>query len=370
MLKFLLEKEFKQIFRNPFLPKMILMLPLVMLLLIPWAANQEVKNIQLCVIDNDKSSYSERLIHKLSASKNFILSNLSDAYSGAMSAVEANQVDIILEIPPAFEKELVKEGVVKVMISANAVNGTKGVLGASYLSSILADYSDDLKVDLGQLTGKEFAPSIHIIPYNKFNIYLDYKFFMIPAIIVMLLTLITGFLPAFNIVGEKEVGTIEQMNVTPVARLHFILGKLIPYWIIGFVVLSIGCLVAALVYGLLPAGNLLWVYVYAALYILAVSGMGLIISNYSETMQQAMFLMFFFILILVLLSGLFTPIGSMPQWAQWIARFNPLSYFMEIMRGIYLQGSGFKDLLPQLFALIGFALFLNTWAVLSYKKSH
>lgn len=370
MLKFLLEKEFKQIFRNPFLPKMILMLPLVMLLLIPWAANQEVKNIQLCVIDNDRSSCSERLIHKLSASKNFILSNLSDSYSEAMSAIESNQVDVVLEIPPAFEKELVREGIVKVMISANAVNGTKGVLSASYLSSILTDYSNELKVDFGQLTGKEFAPSIHIVPYNKFNIYLDYKFFMIPAIIVMLLTLITGFLPAFNIVGEKEVGTIEQMNVTPVGRLYFILGKLIPYWIIGFVVLSIGCLVAALVYGLFPVGNLLWVYVYAALYILAVSGMGLIISNYSETMQQAMFLMFFFILILVLLSGLFTPISSMPQWAQWIARFNPLSYFMEIMRGIYLQGSSFKDLLPQLLALCGFAVALNTWAVLSYKKSH
>lgn len=370
MLKFLLEKEFKQIFRNPFLPRMIIMLPLIMLLITPWAANMEVKNARLSIIDNDKSSYSQRLTQKIISSGYFILDNVSNSYNEALSTIESGETDIVLEIPPYFEKELIRNGIVDIMISANAVNGTKGGLGASYLASILTDFSNDLRIDFGQLVSKEFTPSINIVPYNKFNIYLDYKFFMIPALIVMLLTLITGFLPAFNIVGEKEAGTIEQMNVTPVGRLTFILGKLIPYWIIGFIVLTIGLIVAALVYGLIPSGNIFLIYFYTAVYIFAISGLGLIISNYSETMQQAMFVMFFFILILVLLSGLFTPISSMPEWAQWIARFNPLSYFMRIMRGIYLKGSGFVELFPQFLALCGFAIVLNTWAVLSYKKSN
>lgn len=369
MLKFLLEKEFKQILRNPFLPKLIVFMPFLMLLIMPWAANMEIKNMKLSVVDNDRSSYSQRLIQKISSSGYFILDSFAGSYNEALGTIESGQTDIVFEIPLDFEKNLVKEGVVDVMISANAVNGTKGGLGTSYMSAILADFSNDLRVDWGQLTGKELIPTINIVPYNKFNIYLDYKFFMIPALIVMLLTLISGFLPTFNIVGEKEAGTIEQMNVSPVGRLTFILGKLIPYWIIGFIVLTIGLAVAAALYGLLPVGSITLIYFYATVYILAVSGMGLIISNYSETMQQAMFVMFFFILILILLSGLFTPISSMPEWAQWIAYMNPLTYFMQVLRGIYLKGSGFIDLLPQLFALCVFTVVLSTWAVLSYKKN-
>jgi ABC-2 type transport system permease protein len=192
---------------------------------------------------------------------------------------------------------------------------------------------------------------------------------MVPALMVMLLTLLTGFLPALNIVSEKEVGTIEQINVTPVGKFTFMLAKLIPYWLIGFIVLSIGIGVAALVYGLLPAGSLLTIYLYTGVYILALSGLGILVSSCSDTMQQALFLMFFFVMVLILMSGLFTPVSSMPAWAQAIAMFNPLTYFMEVMRAVYLKGSGAAQLLPQLLALGGFALALNGWAVLSYRKS-
>jgi len=192
--------------------------------------------------------------------------------------------------------------------------------------------------------------------------------FMIPALFVMLLTLLTGFLPAFNIVGEKELGTTEQMNVTPMNKGIFILAKLIPYWIIGIVILSICMGLAALIYGLIPT-NIATIYLYAIIYILVVSGLGIVISNYSDTMQQAMFVMFFFMLIIILLSGLFTPVSSMPKWAQMITAVNPLKYFMEVMRAVYLKGSGMRELLPQFFALCGFAVVFNAWAVMSYKKS-
>lgn len=370
MLKFLLEKEFKQLFRNPFLPKLIVFMPVMMLFIMPWAANQEIKNIKLSVVDNDHSSYSERLVRKVVASGYFILEDVSDSNDGAMKSIESGRADIILEIRPEFEKDLMKTGVSGVMISANAVNGTKGGLGSSYLAAIMSDFANDINSERGFYAAGSNAPAVRMVPHNKYNMYLDYKVFMIPALVVMLLTMLTGFLPALNIVGEKEAGTIEQMNVTPVKRLVFILAKLIPYWIVGFVVLSICFILAALIYGLFPVGNLLTIYVYASVYILIVSGLGLVISNYSDTMQQAMFVMFFFMLILILLSGLFTPISSMPGWAQMITKINPLSYFIQVMRSIYLKGSSMMELLPQLYALCGFAVFFNIWAIVSYKKSN
>ncbi|NDV59450.1 ABC transporter permease [Bacteroides sp. 519] len=370
MLKFLLEKEFKQIFRNPFIPRVILFMPVMILLIMPWAANQEIKNIQLSVIDNDHSSYSERLINKVIASGYFILKDVSGSNDEAMKSIESGEADIILEIRPEFEKELIKNGITEVMISANAVNGTKAGLGSSYLVAILNDFSADITSECGLNAGRKITSAINVVPHNKYNVYMDYKVFMIPALVVMLLTLLGGFLPALNIVGEKESGTIEQINVTPVNRLIFILGKLIPYWVIGFVVLTVCFILAALVYRLLPVGNLLIVYLYASIYILVVSGLGLVISNYSDTMQQAMFVMFFFILILVLLSGLFTPINSMPEWAQLITKINPLSYFIQVMRSVYLKGSGMMELLPQLFALCGFAVVFNVWAIVSYRKQN
>lgn len=370
MLKFLLEKEFKQILRNTFLPKLIVLMPIMMLLFLPWAADLEVKNINISVVDNDRSTYSDRLIQKILSSDYFVLQDVSDSYNEAMRSVELGESDLILKIRPDFEKELVKNGITDVMVAANAVNGTKGSIGSTYLISILSDFSDNLREEWGLKTGKEISPVINIVPYYKFNTFLDYKFFMIPAMITMLLTLISGFLPAFNIVSEKENGTIEQMNVSPVGRLVFILSKLIPYWIIGLIVITIGFIIASLLYGMVPVGSFLTIYFYAAVYILSISGLGLIISNYSETLQQAMFLMFFFVLLMIMLSGLFTPVSSMPGWAQWIAWANPVTYYMEVLRAVYLKGSSTADLLPQLFILLGFSVFLNSWAVVSYKKSN
>ena len=369
MLRFLIEKEFKQISRNSFIPKIIVALPVMIMLVLPWAANQEVKNVEMSIVDNDKSVFSERLIQKITASGYFKLTDVSPTNDKALHSVESGKADIILEIQSGFEKELMKEGNSKVMISANAVNAMNAGLGSSYLAAILANYAGELREEYNPVNNRAASMGFKIEPNYKFNPYLDYKVFMIPALMVMLLTMLTGFLPALNIVSEKETGTIEQMNVTPVNRLTFILSKLIPYWIIGFVVLSLCMIIARLLYGLIPVGNLLTIYLFASVYILVVSGMGLVVSNSSSTMQQAMFVMFFFVMIFVLMSGLFTPVASMPYWAQKITNFNPLKYFIQVMRLIYLKGSGFSELLPQFFALCGFAFCFNTWAVLSYRKN-
>lgn len=368
MLQFLIEKEFKQIFRNSFLPKMILAMPLMIMLVFPWAANQEVKNINLSVVDNDRSTFSERMIQKITSSGYFRLTDISTTYNEAMNSIDAGEADIILEIENEFEHNIINKCAGCVMISANSVNGTKGTLGSSYLSSIIGDFAQELREEYGGQT-PSIVPTFNVMPQYRFNPYLDYKVFMIPALMVMLLTMLTGFLPALNIVGEKEVGTIEQINVTPVKKLMFVLAKLIPYWIIGFVVMSICMALAALIYGLYPTGSLLTILLFSSVYIIVVSGFGLVISNYSNTMQQAMFVTFFFVMILILMSGLFTPVSSMPDWAQTITIFNPLKYFIQAMRLVYLKGSAYGEMTPQFLALCGFGIILNTWAVLSYRKS-
>ncbi len=370
MLRFLIEKEFKQIRRNSFVPRILVAMPLAMMLVFPWAANQEIRNVKLSVVDNDHSTVSQRLVEKATASDYFRLTDVYSTFREAMHSVESGDADIILEIAPNLERNMVNGEPGRVMIAANAVNGTKGTLGTSYLSSILGDYSAELRQETGMSPIIPQIPSFSIAPQYKFNPRLDYKVFMVPALMVMLLTMLCGFLPALNIVGEKEAGTIEQMNVTPVRRLDFVLAKLIPYWIIGFVVLGLCMVLAALVYGIYPVGNLLTILLFAGIYLLVVSGVGLVISNYSDTMQQAMFVMFFFMMILLLMSGLFTPVASMPRWAQVIAAINPLKYFIEVMRLVYLKGSGFGQLITQLFALCGFAVVFNAWAVASYRKSN
>ena len=372
MLKFLIEKEFKQLARNSFIPKILIMMPLVMMLVMPWTANQEIKNLKLSIVDNDHSSYSTRLIQKIASSGYFKITDYSATGAVALGSIESGKADIIVEIPIDFERHLVNDGEEQVMISANSVNGIKGSLGSSYLSSILNDFSNELRDNSGQSSGTP-APqlaSFAVSSQFKFNLHLDYKVFMIPALMVMLITMLCGFLPALNIVGEKEAGTIEQINVTPVRKLMFVLSKLIPYWVVGFLVFGFCILLGKLIYGISPVGNLLTIFTFTSIYILVVSGLGLIISNYSNTIQQAMFVMYFFILILILMSGLFTPVSSMPQWTKLITAINPLKYFMEVMRLVYLKGSAFGDMLPQFFALSVFALALNSWAVISYKKSN
>jgi ABC-2 type transport system permease protein len=369
MIRYLIEKEFKQTFRNNIIPKLLIGLPLMVIFIFPWAANQEIKNINAVVVDKDHSTYSKRLIEKIGASKYFNLMEVTGSGDAALEMVEREKGDMILEINPDFEKELINSGVSEVMISGNAVNIIKGSLGSTYMMGIVKDFADEIRSEKIQSSGKSVMPVINIITQNRFNPFMDYKTFMIPALLVILMTLICGFLPALNIVSEKEIGTIEQINVTPISKFTFILAKLIPYWIIGLAVFTFCLILAALVYRLIPAGNLLTIYLSAFTYILVVSGFGLIVSNNSTTMQQAMFVIFFFLIILILISGLFTPIASMPNWAQTFTYFNPLRYFIKIMRLVYLKGSSISDIAPQIIPLAVFAFVLNSWAIWSYRKS-
>jgi len=368
-IRFLLQKEFRQIFRNRSIIALVMVMPVMQLIILPLAANYEVKNVNIAVIDNDHSSYSRQLISKITSSGYFVLTGYDYSFKDALHRIDADKADLVLEVPQGFERNLVRENSQQLFIAVNAINGTKANLGGAYLGSIIRDYNDDIRLQLVRSGKFSALPVIEINSSNWFNPHLNYRIFMVPGILAILVTMIGGFLTALNIVKEKEVGTIEQINVTPIKKHHFILGKLIPFWVLGNVVFTLGLGVAWIFYGIVPQGNLALLYAFISVYLLAVLGFGLLISTYCDTQQQAMFIMFFFMMVFILMGGLFTPIDSMPGWAQTLSRFNPVSYLIEVMRMIILKGSGLRDIIWQLTTIAGFALVLNSWAILNYKKT-
>ena len=345
MIKYLIQKEFLQIRRNAFLPKLIIMFPIVIMCVMPWVMQMEVKNIVVDVVDIDHTVESQRLVQQIAASNYFIFGGQKATYAEAMKDIEKGRADVIFEI---------RDG--KYLIAANAVNGTKGSMGSAYLSQIV--------------TSNVNHQTSNITPLTLYNKGQNYKLYMIPALFAIVMMLMTGFLPTLNIVGEKEAGTIEQMNVTPVSKWSFILAKLIPYWLIALFVITVCLVLAWLVYGITPTGPVWLIYVLAMLLALFFSSFGLIVSNYSDTMQQAMFVMWFFVVSIMLLSGLFTPTRSMPKWAYLTTYVNPMHYFIDAIRTVFIRGGGLHETAHQILALAGIGTLMGCWAVQSYKKNN
>lgn len=369
-LKFLLQKEFRQIFRNPGILRMIIAVPIIQLIILPLAADYEIKNINVAVVDHDHSTYAQQLVSKIGASGYFKVAGYSNIYREAFQQFEKDKADLILEIPSHFERNLVKENQANLWLAANAINGTKALVGSGYLSSVINSFNNDIRLQWVTPQRYSASPVIEVTPINWYNPFLNYRFFMVPGILVVLVTMVSMFMCSLNIVKEKEVGTIEQINVTPIKKAAFILGKLIPFWIIGMIVFSIGLfIIARLVYGIVPAGSIGLLYAFLALYLVTMLGLGLLISTYSSTQQQAMSLAFFCMMIFMLMSGLFTPIDSMPEWAKVIAKGIPVTYFIEVVRMIVLKGSGFSYIKTHFLIMAGFAVLFNTWAILNYRKT-
>ena len=347
---------------------MIFLMPVIQLIILPQVADYEIRNVRVEIVDHDHSPAARMLANKISASPCFELTATPDGFGEALRDMENDRTDLILEIPPGFERTLIREDEVTVYIAVNAINGVRANLGASYLNNILQDYNAEIRARWLQLPRFDEWPRVEVISRLWYNNTLDYKPFMVPGILVVLLTMIGANLTALNIVREKEIGTIEQINVTPIRKFHFILGKLIPFWIMGIVVVTIGLLIARFVYGIIPEGNILLIYLFAGVYLFAVLGLGLLISANSHSQQQAMLMSFFVMMVFILMGGLYTSIESMPHWAQIVTWFNPVSYFVEVMRMVVLKGSTLKDILKHLGIMFTFAVVLNAWAVLSYRK--
>lgn len=362
ILKALLKKEFKTMRRNPLIPRIIIMMPLMVFLVVPLVTNLDVKNVNVVVVDNDHTQLSRRIVADIGNSEALTVRAVCDSHSEAIDEIEKGSADVVLTLPYHLAADA--EGKIKkIDIEANGVNATKGLLGAQYVAASLLATLRQWSEENGKI-----LPESEISILNRYNPTLNFKHYMIPALIGILLIIICGFLPTLNLVAEKETGTIDAINVSPVSRFTFILAKLIPFWIIGIIVVTIGLVVGWLVYDLVPQGNIFLIYLAVILFSLVMSGLGVVVANKSSTMLQSIFVMFAFIIIFQLMSGLFTPISSMPNWAQIITYAIPPRYFLEIMRSVVLKGSNAFELWLQFTALLAFAGFLLGWAALSYHK--
>jgi ABC-2 type transport system permease protein len=369
---FIIQKEFRQIFRNKAMLPIIFVLPFVQLLILSNAASFEVKNIKFSYVDNDHSAASRELISKFRSSDYFIIVDNFSSKKEANLQMQKGKVDVILEIPNHFERDLLTDKSSTLSVSINAIDGAAAGVENVYISQIIASYNQKLQSQLYQYNEGSFVQpqSIITIPSFWFNNTLNYKTLMVPGILVLLVTMLTLFLSAMNIVREKEIGTLEQINVTPIKKHQFIIGKLFPFWVLGLLILTVGLTIARLVFHIPIIGNIGLIYLFTSVYLLVILGIGLFISNYTETQQQAMFIAWFFTVIFILMSGLFTPIESMPIWAQQITLFNPIRYFVEIIRMVMLKGATFSDISTPFFIISFYAIVINGFAVLSYKKTN
>jgi ABC-2 type transport system permease protein len=367
-LKYILQKEFRQIFRDKAILRMMIMMPVIQLILIPFAANYEIKHVSLSLVDLDHSTYSRRLVEKMTSSGYFQLVENARSFEEAKLSIEHGNSDLILTIPPHFELDLVKDSKAKLALAANAVSTIKAGLGTVYASQIIGDFNNEVREEWIQMPRANELPQIQISSANWYNPFFNYKLFMVPGILAILVTMVGASLSSLNIVSEKEIGTIEQINVSPIKKYEFILGKLIPFWVIGLFSISFGMIVAFVVFGIVPLGSYLTVYAFATVYLLSVLGIGLLLSTFSDSQQQATLFSFFFMMVFVLMSGLYTPIESMPKWANIIAHCNPPMYFVRVIRAVFLKGSGFFDLIPDFLSIIGFAILFNSLAVWNYRK--
>ena len=363
---FIVQKEFRQIFRNKMMKPILFVMPILQLAVLSYTADFTVKNINIYVEDKDNSALSKSLINKISASDNFNLIEVSNSFTEGFKKVETNDVDVILSIPEHFNRNLKSNQKTALSISADAINGTKAGISINYLQNIIMDFSQELMAKKGL---KNTSSGIEIIKRDWYNPSLDYKFFMVPGILVLLVTMIALFLSGMNIVREKEVGTIEQLNVTPIKKHQFIIGKLLPFLIIGLIEFTIGLAVALFWFKVPFLGSIGLIYIFTTVYLILILGMGMFISTVTNTQQQAMFLSWFFSVIFILMSGLFTPIESMPVWAQKITLFNPIRYYVEVIRLVMLKGSDFTNIITNFMVISGAAVLINVLAILNYRKT-
>ncbi len=368
-IKYLIQKEFRQIVRDKTILAMMTVLPIVQLILLSNAASNEVKDVRVTIVDKDQSAISQEITNKVGANDWFTLVGTTFSEDEAFSYMQSDETDIILEIPADFEKQFYRGEAPQLQMLINAINGQQATVGSGYLSALIADVNKDILVNEPVLFNtKNRQQNATVISNNWYNTELKYPHFMAPGILAELTALLIIILSAMNVVKEREVGTIEQINVTPIKKWEFIVGKLVPFLCVGLVLLTMGLLTSKIVFDIPIRGSLPLVFAYGIVNIICVLGLGLLISNFADTQQQAIFVAFFFVMIFILMCGLFTPIESMPKWAQTLTIPNPLAHFISVTRKVLLKGSVLYDIRWEFIYTGILAVIFNVAAVWTYRK--
>ena len=366
---YLIRKEFLQIFRNKFISRAIFAVPIAQMLILVPAVTFEIRNVRLCVIDNDLTPESRGLINKLEGSTFFKVSFSTFTEKEADNMLHKNKFDLILNIPSGFGKNIGTGKPGKLMAAVDAINASTAQLSWAYMNNVIRDYNMNLLSENKNFIVFSPAPQINITNRYWYNEMLNYKHYMLPGILTLLVTVIGFLLAGLNMVREKEVGTIEQLNVTPVRKHQLIIAKMIPFLIIGLIDLSVGLILGKLVFDIPFVGSIVLLFGCSFIFLIAVLGLALFISTFSGTQQQFMFIAFFCMIIFMLMSGLFTPYESMPDWAQILNRINPVAYLMKINRMVMLKGSTLSDIKFEVISLIVIAVCSTSFAVRRYRKT-
>ena len=365
---FLIQKEFIQVFRNKMMLPIIFVVPMIQLIVLVHAATFELKKVDLLIIDKDISTYSNRLRNKIEGIPFFEVTNNTLSTKAGQKLILQNKADVFIEIPSGMEKNIINGEKTSIQFNINAIDGVAAELTNAYLNSVLLDFNKEIVTSSGQANALLQPREIKISSSFWYNPELNYKTYMVPGILVLLVTILGMFLSSMNLVREKEIGTIEQINVTPIKKYQFIIGKLVPFVIIALVELSIGLLIGKLFFRIPTVGSIFLIFGIAIVYLMVVLGIGLLISTITNTQQQAMFIAFFFMLIFVLMSGLFTSIESMPDWAIKLNYINPIAYYIKCMRMILLKGSGLTDVYKEVTSLIVYSALVLPLAIWKYRK--
>jgi len=373
IIQFLLQKEFLQIFRNKAMLPIIFVIPVVQLLVLSFAATYELKEADFALVDRDQSMASRELVSKLQATGYFTLQSEFTSGDEALIHLEKGEVAFVVQIPKNFQQSLSSKTATSIQLVIDAVDGSLANLINSYVNSIVQDFSVE-KSAVIDLTGPQNIPlpiikKISTQAINWYNPNLDYITYMVPGILVVLVSMIGLFLSGMNIVREREIGTIEQLNVTPITKFQFMIGKLVPFWVIGMFDLLLGLTLARFGFQIPFLGSLTTILIIAGIYLVLIQALGLFISTITETQQQAMFIAWFIMVVFILMGGLFTPIESMPLWAQKVTLGNPVAYFIRIMRMVLLKGAGWKEVYGMVLIISSMATGLLAVSVNRYKKT-
>lgn len=366
---FLVQKELIQIFRDKGLLSVMLIAPIFQMILLPFAADSEIRNIKYVIVDLDNSEYSKSLINKFQNNLYFELKGIFKSKTEALKLVENGSADMMINIPSDFEKNLINRKISEINLLIDAVNNTKAMIINIYSTGIINEFNNELVVNFNSFSLSNSKNIIELESRFWYNPSLNYKTLMVPGIIAELCALITMLLSALNVVKEKEIGTIEQLNVTPLKKYELIIGKLIPFWIIGQFIYWVGLLIGKIVFDIPIEGSLLLQFVFISVFLLFVLGIGLLISTFVNTQQEALFVSFFFIVLFIMISGLFTPAEYLPEWVKIINIVNPIRYAVEVNRLVLIKGSGW-GVISKYIGIVGlFAIIVNLFAVLRYKKA-
>ncbi len=367
-----IKKEFLQFKRDPKMFGIILIAPVIQLIFLGYAANLDIDHIKMIVLDNDKTTTSRQFIERFTSSKYFNLVEHADNYENITQSLDNGKSIVAIVIPNDFEKKINRKETVKVQAIFDGSDGNTASISAGYIQFIIMRYSQNIITDFMQRSGRLIKPAGNLTAETRiwYNPTLKTRNYMVPGIVGLLLSIITLLLTSLAVVKEKEIGTMEQLVVTPLKSYQLIIGKLVPFIILGFISVIIVLTAMRFIFDIPVKGSISFLFFSSFLYILSTLGLGLFVSTISKTQQQAMMIAIFAVMMpMVFLSGFAFPVENMPKIIQVISYAIPLKYFNTIIRGIILKGLGFADLWIEAMVLFVMGLVILFLSSLRFHKN-